>query len=265
MKKTTLLFFSAALLFAACKKDSVDPGSGGPGVPPPPGDENSTLPSKIVVAEGDNSSTYVISYLADTKKLDKIVRDDGAAETFEYEGDLITKISYGGENYTLYEYDDNKLKTATEIREGNKTAKVEYTYPDDKKVNLMNYNWEDDEWEPDMGIELELDENGNLAKGNAGDISADLLYDSKNSPFINVTGWSATNYLGGVPMGENISFQDIVGRTNNPVKATVIMDPDADPVDIIYTYEFNDDSNPKFPTKINGDILGRSISANITY
>lgn len=274
-----ILFLSTAMLAAvSCTKSGNEPEKQDPvnlDPPPPPAAETHTLPVKIVMEAGEAKNTYTLSYLPDTDKIDKIEEEGGNVEFYHYEGDLIGKIQYGDEangDFQKFEYENKALVKEIHYRDNKQVGKVEYSYPSGTSVVINHYKYENDQWEPDEDpITLHFDANGNLitGKGSAGDlgeIQISLTYDSNNTSMINVAGWSKTNFTGGVPLGDNISFQDILGRRNNPTNVAVTSAGGTMAMNITYTYAFNDVENPKFPTQITGKANGNILfTAKISY
>ena len=63
-------------------------------------------------------------------------------------------------------------------------------------------------------------------------------------------------------MGDNMGAEDVIGRKSNPT-TTVAKQAGTTLLDMTFTYEFNDNNNPKFPTKITGS--GRPFTLTIVY
>ena len=124
MRKLTVLLAAFIMIAVSCKKATNNPNPGPPdepgivkpGVEPPPEAERNALPMKVVMTnEGGQSETYAITYLPNSKKIDRITRTDGAVEIYHYIGDLIDKIDYrtDGSDYTKFEYQNNALVRET--------------------------------------------------------------------------------------------------------------------------------------------------------
>ncbi|TCK84835.1 hypothetical protein [Albibacterium bauzanense] len=273
--KKVLLFLSVVLLSVSCSKNTVDPDPPiGPLSPPlPPATESNTLPVKVVLELEGKTKTYNFSYVSNTKKLEKITTSEERIESYEYEGDLITKIQYREGDYNTYEYENSILVREFEYRGSKQISKLEFGYLNNNAFTIKPYANKDGEWILDNSeggdVSVEFDSNGNLLKGETelgdmGHLKINVTYDDKNSPIVNIPGWSKINILGGVPLGDNIDFVDIIGRRNNPSKVTITSE--GGNMDFTYTYEFNDTDNPKFPTKISGKQNNVTLfSATITY
>lgn len=284
MKKLTLLILLAATAIVACKKksgttDPVDPPQTNPGGNhEQPNPETASLPQKIVMTSGGETWTYTISYQSNTAKIDKITRNDGMAETYLYDGNLITKKTTKAEDYDVYTYTSEKLTTEENYRGNKSSGKIEFNYSGSKTTaTFKEYNENEKKWEEGVKVEFNYNTKGNLADAKilaggetAGQVA--ITYDDKNSPFLNVLGWAKIGYFGGAPLGNNIGFEDIVGIVNNPVKLTgqTMDEKTAKPIDVEtnYSYEFKDTKTPKFPTKITGTRkMGTTVTftAEITY
>lgn len=272
--KKILLFLSIVLLSISCSKSTVEPDPIEPPSPPlPPVEESNTLPVKVVLQLEGKTKTYNFSYVSNTKKLEKITTSEERVESYEYEGDLITKIEYREGDYSKYEYENNILVREFGYRDSKQVSKLEFGYLTNNAFTIKPYEYKNGEWILDNSeggnVSAEFDSNGNLLKGETeigdmGKTKINVTYDNKNTPIVNILGWSKINILSGVPLGDNIDFIDIIGRRNNPSKVTVTSE--GGNMDFTYTYEFNDTDNPKFPTKISGKLNNVALfSATITY
>ncbi|CAL1520864.1 hypothetical protein [Chitinophaga sp. MM2321] len=271
MRKLTVVLAAFVMIAASCKKDSNNPDAeppGKPGVEAPPEAERDALPGKVVMTnETGQSTTFSITYLPDSKKIDRITTQNGA-EIYHYTGDLIEKIDYNtdGSNYTKFEYQNNDLIRETHYRSSQPAGKNEYTYPSSNKMQVVEFKYKNNKWEQaEDPVNLEFDNKGNLMKAENGRLKVDLSYDDKNAPFLNVTGWSKIRLTGGIPFGENLVFEDVLARRNNPNKTTAT-DNGTPLLNITFTNEFNDNQHPKFPTKITGkENAGTKFTVVISY
>lgn len=267
MKKTLFLFLMIVLGAASCKKQSAKPDDEQPGgieVPTPPEEESRSLPSMVVITNGDLTDTYDFHYIQGTRKLQKITKNNGNSEVYHYEGDLIKRIDFSDVDYKTYIYENNNLVQEIDYRDGMPRDKAEIVHDGNGKLTLHQYAYKDNNWLKENTILIEYDNNGNLKKGNATGISVNMEYDNKNVPGLNITGMNKINFLGGVPMGDRIDFSDMTGRRNNPTKVNITIVGVGSQA-INYTYEFGNSNHPKFPTKITGTGDGKSFSAIITY
>ena len=275
MKKTILFLSVIMLLSVSCSKSKIDPDPVGPPAPPPPppAEEQKALPTKVVMETEGGTETYVISYISNSQKIEKITitgTDFNSEERYTYKGDLIDKIEYNnGEDYTQFQYENNALVREISYRDHQEMDKTEYEYPANQSVKQRQYVYEDGDSQLDGDVLFELDANGNLVKGEAdfgddGSIEITATYDDKNTPVVNISGWSQIRLTGGIPLGDNIDFADIAGRRNNPSK--VVANVSGELMSITYTYEFKDEKNPNFPTKIIGKLGDETLfSAVISY
>lgn len=271
MKKILLILIVLVIGIASCKKKSdypepiIDPEE--PGVEVPPASEANTLPMKMSINANGKSEVYTITYQSGTKKIAKIEKSNGPLETYQYAGDLIERINYGsaGNDYTMFEYSEKgALIRKTHYQSSNLATKIEYSYPSESKVTFVESEYKNNNWETRETTTLEIDSKGNFIKGSSNkELQVTLSYDNKNSPFLNVTGWSKIHYTGGVPLGDNIDVKDVVGRRNNPVKTKVT---GRVALNLAFSYEFGDSNNLKFPTKIIGEEGDKtSFSLEICY
>jgi hypothetical protein len=275
--KKIILFFAAAIFIASCSStdNNPDPNPSGPPNPPsPPSVEAKVLPSKVVMeTEKNGVVTYTISYVSDTQKIEKVTiigTDRNNEEHYFYKGDLIDKIEYGSSsNFIQYEYENSVLIRETGYRENQEVQKKEYEYPTSQTVKQTEYEYENGTWQLNGEMLFSFDSNSNLVKGEAdfgdkGNLQVIAVYDDKNTPVINIIGWSKIYFTGGIPLGDNIDFTDIAGRRNNPLKVSAVTH-EGD-IDISYTYEFKDEKNLKFPTKVFGKLNGQVLfMAEISY
>ena len=156
-----------------------------------------------------------------------------------------------------------RLSSETQYRSGNAIGQVRFTYTSNTALTLVDYKYENDAWEvTGESVNLELDANGNVIKASSGDIEINISYDTKKSPFFNVTGWAETQFLGGIPMGDNMNAEDVIGRKSNPVR-TLAKQAGTTLLDMSFSYEFTENKYPEFPTKITG--TGRPFSLTIVY
>lgn len=233
-------------------------------------DSHVVLPQVIELETAKGVFKYTISYSDEVGTIEKITQENAEVRVFHYEGDLITKVSYEGtSNYLEYEYDGDRLIRETGYRQGEAEVKTEYEYTSDTKVNQVEYRMESGQWKAGNTVTLEFNNKNNLVGGNTvfedmGAIEISLKYGDILSPLAQVKGLSATVVTGGVPLGDNIGLEDIVGRYNSPV-SVLIKSADGN-IDITYTYETDLEDHPKYPTSIEGEMAGDFLfSAKITY
>ncbi|TDS53981.1 hypothetical protein [Myroides indicus] len=275
--KNIIFFFAAVMLVASCSSsdNNPDPNPSGPPNPPsPPSVEAKVLPSKVVMeTEKNGVVTYTISYVSDTQKINKITitgTDRNNEERYIYKGDLIDKIEYGSNgDFVQYEYENSMLVREIAYRQNQQNDKTEYKYLTNQSVEKKQYERKDGAWVLSGEMLFNFDSNGNLVKGEAdfgseGNVELTATYDNKSTSVVNIEGWTQIHFTGGIPLGDNIDFVDIVGRRNNPVQISAVTH-EGD-IDIAYTYEFKDEKKPKFPTKAIGKLNNQILfTAEISY
>lgn len=270
MRKIYLLLLLVLVIAASCKKKSATPDSDD-GIPPA---EAKTLPASIIMTSNGETKTYTISYVENSTKIDKISSSQGRVDFYIYEGDFITKKYEGNkssDHYDAYSYANNKLMKEESFRGGKLSDMVEFSYSGAKTQALFK-EYHNNNWQETVKLQFSYDAKGNLSAAEMSEQgtamgAATVSYDSNNSPFMNVSGWGIIKFVGGLPLGDNIDFEDIISVRNNPMKLTGTMM--GDNVEVIYSYEFKDSKNPKFPTKITGKktqgTQNATFMAEITY
>ncbi len=179
MKKISLFLSVVALSLASCSSDSDSSSSNNP--------SSDVLVKKIVYTSLTDEFTETVNFTYNGNKLVKGVYADGTEEIYTYEGDLITKIEMtngGDANFTEnFTYDSSgRLATYTFI-EGDYTEVETFAYNADGTVTAT------------MGTGIGAWDrtyhfsNGELIKIVDEFGTYDYTYDSKNSPFKNVTGY----------------------------------------------------------------------------
>lgn len=263
MKKFTFLFFACVMAMASCEDQGNDLDDD------QSKSEAEALPEKIVMSFGGETETYTITYEEGTKKIDRI-SSTGKVEIYKYEGNNVRKTYFDSENdgdYNEYTYDTNgRLIKEERYRSGEDEPEevTEIDYSSTKPT--VSFNEEEE-------VEITFDSKGNmtgasLKQGDEAAGAVSITYDDKYAPFRNVAGWAKVRYLVGAPLGENIGYEDILGAGSNPLKLTGTFFGES--VDITYVYEFKDDKNPKFPTKVTGTKkvgteYSEAFEATITY
>jgi len=268
MRKFTLLFFAAMMAFVSCKDKGGDPkpeeieDSTEIEVPPPA--EANTLPRQIVLRSNRQVESYKITYKSGNK-IDKITKSNEEVQTYHYNGQgLIERIDYSGfgdRGSIAYTYNGTVLIRSEIIQSDIVTGKIEYAYPSDGKVTYTELSLENGRWKTEPPVTLEYDSKGNLIRGSQGSTQLTITNDDKNSPFVNVAGWSKIHLIAGVS-GENVDI-DIFGRRNNPTNTKMT---ESQSMNRKFIYEFTDTENPKFPTKVTGKEGNETVfTAEICY
>ncbi|AWK04583.1 hypothetical protein HYN56_10230 [Flavobacterium crocinum] len=193
MKKILCLFGALALVLTSCSSDDSSSESA----------DAVLLPKKITettVEDGQSGSlTYTLSY--DGNKLKEISLSDASRSAYTYTGNQITKVELfrSGVLYAteVYAYDGEKLVSKITTREANKTIqdKLTFVYNANGTVNVNQSQIIDRQ-------EIKYDTTTLYTLSNGNMISSELIdgvlvekitstFDTKKSPFINITGVKA--------------------------------------------------------------------------
>jgi hypothetical protein len=216
MKKMILLMAVSSLLFASCSSsDSSSPVT-----------ESDVLLTKSI-ASYDSGAPVTTTYVYNGKKIQEAVASDGYYEKFYYTGDLLTLIEY---------YDDSDVKIYKE------------TYVYNSSNQLVNYAWIEivndygsrelythnsngtisvTKLYGDANVQSNFSDSGTIYFVN-GDVSMiDMTsggmymysYDTKNSPFKNITGIDKVNFADGDPMG--VFHNILTENSDGPPSSTI--------------------------------------------
>ncbi|WP_162127388.1 hypothetical protein [Flavobacterium phycosphaerae] len=227
MKKILLLTALSSLLLASCSSSDSSPAA-----------ENDVLMTKTI-ATYDSGTPVTTTFTYDGKKIKEGMASNGYYQKFYYTGDLLTKVEY---------YDDSDVKI------------YEETYVYNSNNQLINYAWI--EITNDYGSRELYTHNSNgtisvtklygdadvqsifsgtgtisFVNGDVSmiDSSSDGMYmysyDTKNSPFKNVTGVDKINFVDGDPLGV---FHNIVTETHEGFPSATIT----------YAYTYNGQNFP---------------------
>src|SRR5690606_36443278 len=182
----------------------------------------------------------------------KIEGGTHGVEKYQYQDDLIEKITYGDVvlgDYVKFEYENKVLVSAVRYEDNAPERKVACSHLTSNALITQSYRYVNNKWEEDnTHVFFEFAPNGNMikAEGDSG-TEINLTYDDKNAPFIHVIGWSKIHFTTGLPfLSDGMGYVDFMGRRNHPLKISMLESPDA----LKYIYDFNDTKNSKFPTKI---------------
>lgn len=198
MKKLLPFFGALALILTACSSDDSNDASA------------SIKPSRITYLDGDSETNYFVDYKYDGNKIVSEIEDDGYTTKYTYTGDVITKKEeFESDKQLVYttEYTYTNGKVSSQIMKNNVAAaknsitsdyydKVKYTYNVDNTVSYegfyVNASTGTEEKNGSSGTLTFRD--GNLIKSvttvSYGTTTYSYEYDTKNSPFKNVTGGS---------------------------------------------------------------------------
>ncbi|URC14658.1 DUF2207 domain-containing protein [Flavobacterium sp. B183] len=170
----------------------------------------------------EDSST--VTYAYDGNKITSLTYDNGSAVVFTYTGNLITKAvyteTYEGTTHTsttTFTYENDKLKSTLKVNSGNSLHKKRtYTYNADGTISTITLliNPQTLEETEDSSSILTLDVNGNIIKQGSDGFTTVVEYDTKNSPFKSILGYSSL-------LDSDVFDQD-VNSSNNLTKVTDI-------------------------------------------
>jgi hypothetical protein len=191
MKKNLFYFLAASLVvFTSCSKD--DESSSSEKVPFPKTEKyiNASHP------EDNNTVTYAY----DGNKIVSITYGGDIKTVFTYTGDFITKAVYtetdGGKTHsttTTFTYENNKLKSYLEVSsQKSSSRKKTYTYNANGTISTKTVLIDpttQEEMYSDSSL-FTMDSRGNIIKAEFNGYVNFLEYDTKNSPFKNVLGYS---------------------------------------------------------------------------
>jgi len=191
MKKNLFYFLAASfVVFASCSKDD-DSIS----------EEKLLLPKKEIYTNASYpQENSTVSYVYDGNKIVSLTYDNGDKTNFTYTGNFITSAvyteSYGGRTYsttTTFTYENNRLKSYLEVySDSSSSRKKIYTYNENgtistKTVLINPETQEESNYENSL---FTLDSKGNIVKAEFNGYTNTIEYDTKNSPFKNVLGYS---------------------------------------------------------------------------
>lgn len=190
--KKTIFFLSTILLvgFTSCSSD--DDSNPNP---------TSDILVKKVIYQGEDSFNEEITFTYNGNKLLQGVYDDGTIEKYYYNGDLITKIEYvfegDVEEQDLFSYDsqgrlvEHKYQDLIEDFED----KSLFVYNDNSTITKTNITGSIDNTQTtgfESTITMLNNEISTIVQTDG--LTYTYIYDTKNSPFKNVTGYSKIAY-----------------------------------------------------------------------
>ena len=286
-----ITFLIIGLVAASCSNSDSDPippdNKEGIPIDPAPTEEVALLPKTIRI-EARETAVYQIEYKGDSGQIDKITVNNGESEAFIYNNGLIEKKEYinndpNWNGFKKYDYSNKVLQEEVSYRNNEPIEKVGYTFKVDNRLEMINSKFREGVWkQSDTAINLKFDSKGNLALGEGtvdieedgeilgvGAARFDVEYNTTHTPFLYVDGISQINYLTGIFMGDNPGWDEIFGRRNNLTRSSFVVRDKGEVIMetiIVYTYEYSDARNKKFPTKITGTEQGEVLfTALITY
>lgn len=200
MKKLILTILASSFLLS-CSTDSSN-------------NSSNLLPSKIIsngpTAPGIDNN-FVTNYEYSGSKLLRTFRDDGSYEcVFTYSGNLltnevITSVSNGAQYVTniTFEYDNsNRL-----ILYSQGSFKMEYTYLSNNLVSQKSYQLDNNSGQFELAGEniLTLNADNDIIQvAFENGIIKTFVYDNRNNPFKNVTGWDKLNFVYNEGINHNV-------------------------------------------------------------
>lgn len=190
--KKAIFFLSTILLvgFTSCSSD--DDSSPNP---------TSDILVKKIIYQGEDGFNEEITYSYNGNKLVQGVYDDGTIEKYYYNGDLITKIEYVFEGeieeQELFAYDsegrlvEHKYQDLVDDFED----KSLFVYNDNNTITKTNITGSIDNTETTGFVSTLTVVNNEISTiVQTGGLTYTYMYDAKNSPFKNVTGYSKVAY-----------------------------------------------------------------------
>lgn len=196
MKKIILSLCFIATTLISCSSDSDSSNN----------QLNDVLVKKVVYTSITDDYTETVVYTYNGNKLVKGVYDDGSQEIFTYQGNLITKIELitDGELDTTetFSYDTNGRLTGYIFEEGPFTDEETFIYNADGTITSTIGTG------AAASVQTLYFQNDELLKIVRSARTYNYTYDSKNSPFRNVTGYDKIAF---VTHGDH----EIYGRKQN--------------------------------------------------
>lgn len=198
MKKVLFFLSAVAIVSLASCSGNDDESSTNPNPDP----STSVLPKRVVWEHEDPEGfNYDITYTYNGNKLVQGNYIDGTVERYTYTGDLITKVEYVFEGQVdtqqLFEYDsNNRLVTHKyqDLVDDNQERSV-FVYNADGTVTENYYSESMTSPSTNAFVMTLTFVNGEMTKlVQQGYSTLNYTYDSKNSPFKNVTGYAAIAY-----------------------------------------------------------------------
>lgn len=181
MKKLILIISFAFLLLQSCSSD----------------DNNNSAFIGVKLNRVEFSSGQINTFNYDGNKIFKIYKSSGGYDKYSYQGNLIKLIeSFNSSNNlvntTEHFYNNNKLIRTKEYNPDNSFfGDKNYIYNGDNTINLNEVIYNNGNLIEDRTIKLYINSQGNIYKKHylTDGYITNILYDSKNSPFKNITGY----------------------------------------------------------------------------
>lgn len=252
MKKVFYVFALLTLPLMSCESDSDND------VTPTPSNDDSILPTKLVIEYSDNTSETV-EFTYDGKKLTKETSSDGYYTDYIYTDDKLTEINYyDSPNPAIletYTYDNQgKITTiSTDIVGTTSSSLYNVSYNNDSSIITFTHSDSIPGEDPDS---LTI-QNGNITTyDESGFYISEYTYDSKNAPFKNL---ESRNILVTIDSENNDA---IYFTLNNLLTEEILDTSDSSKETSTYTYTYTQDD---FPRKITDNYEGDITTYTYTY
>jgi hypothetical protein len=261
MKKFLCLFSAlSVVLLSSCSSD--DNNSDG-------GSSSTALPSKITVTTVEDGDTGTLDYTFtyDGNKLKQISLSDASKYVYTYTDNLITKVELYKSSVLVatdvYAYENGKLISRITTSALNSIKeKLTFVYNANGTVNV-------NESEIINGQEIKYDTTTLYTFANDNIISTEFIdggkenitntYDSKKSPFVNITG---LKYLLDLSLDSDFTF-DFYSVNNTLTSKTVYTEEgEVETVNVTYTNKYNSDN---FLTETFSGDATDSFKVQVTY
>jgi hypothetical protein len=218
-------------------------------------EDGSNNDSSTILCKKQVNGTFVLDYIYNGNKMDRIMANGQLNTKYYYTGNLITKNEGYIDNQlrwiTTYTYENGKLASRLfvdlnpdpdpSITSGLKTI---YTYISNDTISYENYSGTATEQDTLISMgEITL-LNGQVVQNEGPDGITIATYDNKNSPFKNVTGFDKLNPSNNVVIQGNNNVSTIQ-YPNNQI--------------VTYYYQYNEQGYP-----ISSYIIGSSGSSSNT-
>jgi hypothetical protein len=227
MKRLFYLLIITFLILQSCSSDSND-------------NSNNFIGVKLIQVQFSNGQISTFSY--NGNKLFKINNSSGGFQKYSYEGEFIKLIeSYNSLNdlisTTKHFYNNNKLiRTKQYNPNGSFYGERNYSYNSDNTIILNEVINNNGNLIEDRNIKLYINSQGNIYKQHYlsdGNI-INFLYDNKNSPYKNITGYCNLIF----------EFNNVIQISDNSSTTN-------------YSYQYNGENYPisKFITNIPSETI----------
>jgi hypothetical protein len=252
MKKLICLFGFSSLFLASCSSDSSSSGS------------DDVLVTKSVENDVLGGGSLTTTYAYNGKKIVSETDSDGALTTFTYTGDLITQVKYYESDHTLYETETFTYNSSNKLIGYVRAEIVDdlgyrqaYVYNSDGTVSFASYSGDatsQDADETTGTIHLSGGEVTMIVSGSGTNtVTHTYTYDTKNTPFMNVTGFDKIAFVDSEAVGthHNILTDHYVDISDNYTYNS--------------TYTYNSQDYPLTWVEMEGTDSTSAITTTYTY